>query len=264
MIDYISQTRLNGKTAFVTGGAGLIGAPISQALANAGAQTIILDVDREKSEAVVQEMREAGFSAYFEPFDIADLENCETAIKELYNRYKLLDIWVNSAYPHTEDWDLPVEEIPLESWRKNVDMHLNGYAWTSRVVALKMKELGIQGSLINLASIYGVRGNDFTIYDGTDIVAPMAYAPIKGGIVNLTRFLASYFGKYGIRVNTVCPGGVFNNQDSRFVENYERRVPLKRMAKPEEIAPVVLFLASDASSYITGATIMVDGGWTAV
>jgi len=92
----------------------------------------------------------------------------------------------------------------------------------------------------------------------------MAYSIIKGGIVNFTRYLSSYFGKYNIRVNSICPGGIFDNQDPIFVENYEKKVPLNRMGKPEEIASVVLFLASDASSYITGATIMVDGGWTAI
>ena len=120
------------------------------------------------------------------------------------------------------------------------------------------------GSIINLGSIYGVLGSDFTIYDGTKMTMPMAYSAIKGGIVNLTRYLASYFGKHNVRVNNICPGGIFDSQEPIFVRNYEHRVPLKRMGRPEEIASAVLFLASDAASYITGATIMVDGGWTAI
>ena len=96
------------------------------------------------------------------------------------------------------------------------------------------------------------------------MTGPMAYSAIKGGIVNLTRYLASYFGPYGIRVNNVCPGGIFDNQDKKFVFNYQRKVPLGRMGRPEEIASVVLFLASDASSYVNGATIVSDGGWTIV
>ena len=126
------------------------------------------------------------------------------------------------------------------------------------------KEKEIKGSIINLGSIYGIQGNDFTIYEKTDITSPAAYSAIKGGIINFTRYLASYFGRDGIRVNSVCPGGIFDSQNKIFVKNYEHKVPLKRMGKPEDVASTVLFLASDASSYITGATIMVDGGWTIV
>ena len=121
-----------------------------------------------------------------------------------------------------------------------------------------------KGSLINFGSTYGVRGNDFNIYSGTDMTSPIAYSAIKGGIINLTRYLASYFGVDNIRINNVCPGGIIDGQDPQFVKNYSKRVPLKRMGKPDEIASTVLFLASDAASYITGATIMVDGGWTAI
>ncbi len=121
-----------------------------------------------------------------------------------------------------------------------------------------------RGSIINMGSTYGVVGNDFTVYEGTDITGPMAYAAVKGGIVNLTRYLASYFGKYNVRVNTMCPGGIFDHQNSVFVRNYENSTPLKRMGRPDEIASAVLFLASEAASYITGATVMVDGGWTAI
>src|SRR3990167_1820579 len=140
-------------------------------------------------------------------------------------------------------------------------MHLNAYSWISRKVCLIMKKQK-SGSLINFGSIYGVVGNDFTVYEGTPMGSAMAYSAIKGGITNLGRYLASYFGEYNVRVNTICPGGIFDNQNKIFVKNYSKKTPLKRMGNPSEIATAVLFLASDASSYITGTTLMVDGGWT--
>lgn len=142
-------------------------------------------------------------------------------------------------------------------------MHLSSYSWISRKICLIMKNQK-GGSLINFGSIYGEVGANFNIYKGTKMTSAFAYSAIKGGIANLSRYLASYFGEYNVRVNTICPGGIFDNQDKTFVKNYETQTPLKRMGKPEDIAPTVLFLASDASSYITGAIIMVDGGWTAI
>ncbi|MCK5180326.1 MAG: SDR family oxidoreductase, partial [Candidatus Omnitrophica bacterium] len=132
-----------------------------------------------------------------------------------------------------------------------------------RVVAMIMKPQG-SGSIINMGSIYGVVGNDFTVYEDTEMMGSMPYSAIKGGIVNLTRFMASYFGKNNIRINNICPGGIFNQENSKFVEKYSHKTPLKRMGKPDEVASAVLFLASEAASYITGATIMVDGGWSAI
>ena len=142
-------------------------------------------------------------------------------------------------------------------------MQLNSYAWISRKVCLIMKKQK-GGSLINFASIYGTVGANFNIYDGTKMTSAFAYSAIKGGVINFSRYLASYFGQYNVRVNTVCPGGIFDSQDKTFVKNYSKQSPLKRMGNPDDIAPAVLFLASDGASYITGATIMVDGGWTAI
>ncbi len=263
MINYLERFSLKNKVAYVTGGLGLIGSEIIKALSTAGAKTIILDIDDNKGHRIEKEIQAHGYKAHYEHFDATDLEGFKPKLKELLEKYDSIDVWVNSAYPRTEDWGNRVEELSLDSWRKNVDMHLNSYAWLSKGVALIMKDQRA-GSIINIGSTYGVVGNDFTIYEGTEKTSPMAYSAIKGGIINLTRYLASYFGKYNIRVNNVCPGGIFDNQNPVFVKNYEHKTPLKRMGKAEEIAPTVLFLASDAASYITGATIMVDGGWTAI
>ena len=121
------------------------------------------------------------------------------------------------------------------------------------------------GSVVNMASIYGIVGNDFTIYKNTGgLTSPAAYSAIKGGIINFTRYLASYYGGNNIRVNCVSPGGVINEQNENFIKQYESKVPLKRMARSEEIAPAVTFLLSEESSYITGHNLVIDGGWTAI
>ena len=262
-LNYLEKFSLKNKIAFVTGACGLLGAEITRALASAGAFTVLMDINNSAGKRLESELKKNGCQAVYEYFDITALQDIDVCCAALKAKYGSMDIMVNCAYPRTEDWANPVEELSCDSWRKNIDMHLNGAAWLSRSVALIMKKQG-GGSLINIASIYGVVGNDFTVYEGTSMTGPMAYAAIKGGIVNLTRYMASYFGAFNVRVNVVCPGGIYNNQDSIFVQKYSKKTPLKRMGRPEEVATTVLFLASDAASYITGATIMVDGGWTAI
>lgn len=263
MNNYLKKFSLEGKIAFVTGGVGLLGKEVTRALAHSGGKVIILDIDQKKAKEYQQQLKKEGSNVEVEKFDITALKQIDQAIDDLHKKYGAIDVWVNSAYPRTSDWGERVENLSLESFQKNVDMHLNSYSWISRKVCLIMKEQK-GGSLINFGSIYGVVGNDFSVYEGTQISSPMGYSAIKGGIVNLTRFLASYFGEYNVRVNTVCPGGVFDNQNETFVKNYSKKTPLKRMCNPEEVASAVLFLATDASSYVTGITLMIDGGWTAV
>lgn len=263
MIDYLNKFSLKGKVAFVTGGLGLIGSEVSKALATAEASTIIIDIDEEKGNEFIDELRQKGLRVYYENIDLSDLENVSEIISDLVEKYGKIDIWINNAFPRTTNWGNKVEDVTLDSLEQNIRMHLNSYAWISKEIGLYMKNKG-GGSIINFGSIYGIVGADFTIYENTEMTSAFAYSIIKGGVVNLTRYLSSYFGKYNVRVNTICPGGIHDSQDPIFVKNYENKVPLKRMGKPEEIASVVLFLASDASSYVTGATIMVDGGWTAI
>jgi NAD(P)-dependent dehydrogenase (short-subunit alcohol dehydrogenase family) len=241
---------LKGKIAYVCGGSGLIGRKTVEALANAGAKMIVLDVSKSGKT--------------FEHFDVTDIEAMESNLKAIFKKHGGPHVWINLSYPRTKDWGEALEKIDLHSFHRNIDMQLTSNLWSGRFVALYMKEKNIQGSIIHCGSIYGVQANDFTVYEGTDINSPYAYSAIKAGVINSTRFLASYFGKDNIRANTVCPGGIFDHQNKRFVKNYESKVPLKRMGKPEEIASVIQFLASDASSYVSGATVLVDGGWTTV
>ena len=250
-MDYLDKFKLVNKNVFVVGGMGLIGKEIVKSLKDVGANVIVIDLIVGDDE-----------NLNYEKWDITDLENTNVFLTKLIKKYNSIDVWINTSYPRTDDWGDKVEDLKLESWRKNIDMHLNSYSWVSREVALVMKEQG-GGNIINLGSIYGVVSPDFTIYD-EDSTSPMAYSAIKGGIINLTRYLAAYFGKYNIRVNTVCSGGIFDFQDEEFVKKYEDKVPLKRMGMSSDIASATLFLASEASSYITGQSLMVDGGWTIV
>lgn len=260
MINFLKKFSLIGKRAVVAGGAGLLGKEVVIVLAQAGAKVVIADINELQGKKLANKLKK--FDVQYRYLDIADITSLKNNINSLVEFLGGIDAWVNSAYPRTKDFAGPVENITVESWRKNVDIQLNSYALISKYVAECMKKRG--GSIINFGSIYGVVGNDPNLYKNTALTSSMAYATIKGGIVNLGRFLAAYFGPYNIRVNTVCPGGVLHKQDPIFVEKYAKRTPLGRMAYAQDIAPLVAFLASEASSYITGATIMVDGGWTAV
>lgn len=245
--------KLKNKIIIVTGGSGLIGLPTLKYLSKEGATVINADIQPHPKK----------IKADFYKMDITKKSSIQKMVKKVIKTYGRIDGLVNNAYPRTKDWGNKFELVTDKSWKANVDMQMNSVFTICQLVSAKMQEQK-SGSIVNIASIYGVVGNDFTVYDGTDLTSPAAYAAIKGGIINFTRYLASYFGGYQIRVNTVSPGGVFNHQPARFVKNYEHKVPLKRMAQPEDIAPSISFLLSDESSYITGHNLIVDGGWSAI
>jgi len=246
------KMQLKDKVIVVTGGSGLLGKAFIKKIVSEGGIAINADIhasnDSKKNEINL---------------DITDESSVKLAIDQVVINYGRIDGWVNNAYPRTKDWGTNIEQLPLASWKQNVDMHLNGYFCCCREVLLQMKKQGF-GSLINMSSIYGINGPDFTVYEGTNIGNAVEYSAIKGGLVNLTKYLASYFGASGVRVNCVSPGGIYDNQDPIFVENYNKKVPLKRMGLPEDISPSIAFLLSDESKYITGHNLVVDGGWSIV
>lgn len=268
----MNNFKLTNKVACIVGGLGFIGKEVVKALSSAGAQTIVLDITKEKGIDFENYIKDQGYKASYENFDCSDLENMPKNFSALLDKYGPFDIFANCSFPRTQDWaENSFSNISLKSYRKNVDIHMNSYAWLAKLAADAMKLQKKGGSIIQFGSTYGVVGQDLTIYEGTDMGENMTYASIKGGITNLSRLMASYYGKFNIRVNTLCPGGLLGHvagksdrQSKAFVSNYSKKTPLKRLGKPEEIASVVLFLASEAASYITGATIMVDGGWTAI
>lgn len=242
---------IKNKIIVVTGGNGLLGKQMIATFRENGAIAISVDIKFEHQE-------DHNFL-----MDITSENSVNSVVATIINKYHRIDGWVNNAYPRTSDWGNKFENIIFDSWRKNVDMHLNGYFLCCQVVLNQMKKQG-SGSLINMSSIYGIIGPDFTVYDGTEMTMPAAYSAIKGGLNNLTRYLASYFGKYQVRINTISPGGIFDNQPESFVNNYNKKVPLKRMGTPNDIVSAVFYLLTDESSYITGHDLVVDGGWTII
>ena len=246
------KNRLENKIIIVTGGNGLLGKAIVNRIKLEGAFCINLDINH-KTNVDLSNIN----------CDITSQESIDTALKIILNKYNKIDGLVNNAYPRTNDWGNKFEDIEFDSWVKNVDIQMNSVFYICQKVLAQMK-LQNSGSIINMGSIYGVVGNDFTIYEGTKLTSAAAYSAIKGGIINFTRYLASYFGKYNVRINCVSPGGIFDNQNEIFVKNYENKVPMKRMGLPDDIAPSIAFLLSDDSKYITGQNLIIDGGWTIV
>ena len=262
-MNYLNKFKLHNQTAFVCGGLGLIGIEVSTALAQAGAKVIILDINTTKWNELARYLSYDMDISFFK-FNTTNPRTYRKTLKKVFNEHGYPSIFINMGYPKTKDWGNKLEDINILSWQKNVNLQLNSYCLLTKEVASFMKERKISGCIINYGSTYGVVAPDFSIYDGTGMTCPAAYSAIKGGIINFTRYIASYYGKYGIRVNCICPGGVYNKQPKAFVEKYNKKTLLGRMAKPEEIASATLFLASEASSYITGSILMVDGGWTAI
>ena len=250
---------LEGKVALVTGGAGLIGSAICEALDEHGATVVVGEADIDAGRALLDRLSD---DAEVKELDITDERSVEQCVQATRSEYGQIDVLVNSAYPRNENYGSPYEEISYADWRENIDLHLNAYFLSSHVVSKAMIDDGTNGSIINLGSTYGVQAPDFSIYDGTDMTSPVEYSAIKGGIINLTRYLASYLGRYEIRANVLSPGGVFDNQDPTFVDEYERRTMLGRMAAPNDFKGPAVFLAADASEYVTGHNLLVDGGWS--
>ena len=246
------MNRLINKIIVVTGGSGLIGQSIIKQVRKEGGFAINADIAHSTnlSEGLVN-------------CDVTDIVSVQTCIRSLINKFGKIDGWVNNAYPRTDDWGDYFEDIKVLSWKNNIDMQLNSVFICCQEV-LKVMKGQKYGSIVNIASIYGIVGPDFNIYEGTSMTMPAAYSAIKGGVINFTRYLASYYGSFDIRVNCVSPGGIFDKQSSNFINNYESKVPLRRMGLPEDISPTVTFLLGQESSYITGQNIIIDGGWTAI
>jgi NAD(P)-dependent dehydrogenase (short-subunit alcohol dehydrogenase family) len=247
-------------TAYVVGGAGLLGRAIVSAFHDANVKVHTL----EPKSFIDKKLGLGDIPDHIHAFDATNTANFDSALDQMECENGLADIWVNCAYPRTEKFATSIEgHLDAKDWSENTTLQMDSVCLLSSTVAQRMARRG-GGSIINITSIYGMVGPDFSLYDGTNLGMPPAYSAIKAGIINYSKYLASFHAKSGVRVNCVSPGGVANKQPERFVRNYGDRVPIGRLATAEEIAGPVVFLASGAASYITGVNLPVDGGWTAI
>jgi len=257
----LDKFSLGGRTALVTAGAGpLFGSSISEALAEAGAMVITASRSLAANEEFAARLRSAGYDARGMELDITDVASILRLRERVIGEFGRLDVLVNSALARVGGG---FETQTPEDWLYSARGDMVGLFAICRAFVPDMVRQG-RGSIINISSIYGVVGNDPTIYDGTDMLQPPHYNFVKAGMINFTRHIANYYGHRGVRANSISPGGYFDGQPEAFVRNYTKRVPIGRMLGNEDIKGAVVFLASDASEYVTGHNLMVDGGWTSL
>jgi NAD(P)-dependent dehydrogenase (short-subunit alcohol dehydrogenase family) len=257
---------LRGRVAMISGGAGHIGAAAASALAELGADIVLLDIDESSVSTAAESIaKEEGVRVL--PLVVDLRSECEIrSVPELVKtKFGRLDILVNSAAlvgtSTREGWTTSFSQQKMGPWEEALEVNLTGVFLLIQAVK-DLLTASPSGSVINLSSIYGLVGPDLRLYSETEMGNPAAYAASKGGLIQLTRWLATVLAP-GIRVNSISPGGVFRNQPEVFCERYIERTPLNRMATEEDIKGAVAYLASDMASYVTGHNLVVDGGWTA-
>jgi len=267
---------LTDRVAIVTGGAGLLGAEFCHTLAEAGAAVTIADLAGGAAADLAASLTQNGYRALARATDVTSADSVKEMVAATLEAYGRLDILINSAAldpkfdpkskktstarPHSGAF----EDYPLELWQQALDVNLTGAMLCCQAAVQPMLEQG-QGTIINVASIYGVVAPDQRLYHRQGQppqFKPVYYTVTKAGILGLTKYLAAYYAGKDIRVNALTPGGIFNGHESAFVQSYAARAVMGRMGEKDEMNGAMLFLASDASKYMTGANLIVDGGWT--
>jgi NAD(P)-dependent dehydrogenase (short-subunit alcohol dehydrogenase family) len=280
MIDLPKLFDLHNRVAVVTGGAGLLGSEFCLTLAQAGAQVMVADLDSDDAAIMSERLQQQGLSARSVGVNVTDPASVHNMVEEALAAFGRLDILVNSAAldpkmdpEHLAEQPARIpeehnltsfEHFPLEAWKQALDVNLTGMFLCCQSAIQPMLAQG-QGVIINLSSIYGLAAPDQRLYarpGQSPHYKPAYYSVTKAGVLGLTRYLAAYYGEQNIRVNALSPGGVYNGHDDVFVQAYSARAVLGRMAEKDEMNGALLFLASDASTYMTGSNLVVDGGWT--
>lgn len=260
----LSLFDLRGKIAIVTGGTGLFGRPISIALAEAGAFVIIASRNEASCQALAAELKQHGCEAEGMRLNLAEESSISEFTSEVIKRYKRIDILVNNAVSRENYKKL--EETTKADWEEAQEINSTGLMLISKAVVSHMVEQK-RGSIINISSIQGSVGPNFEVYGNTGMTSPLNYTYDKWGMTGLTKWMANYYGKYNIRVNCLSPGGYgpgieASFGENEFTRNYKKLTPMGRFAYDDDIKGPVVFLASEASAYVTGHNLLVDGGWT--
>lgn len=259
---------LTGKVAVVTGGAGLLGQVFCQALVTAGANVAIIDLDKRAADKTAATIKKAETQKVIAvECDITSPESVSAMVQDVVTQLGGIDILLNNAASKGSNLDqffAPFENYSLQAWREVMAVNIDGLFLVAQSVGSHMKKQG-GGSIIQVSSIYGVVAPDQRIYEGSEyngrpINTPAVYSVSKAAVLGLTSYLSTYWADSKIRVNTLTPGGIASGQNSEFNQNYSNRVPLGRMGEASELTGALIYLASDASSYVTGQNIIVDGG----
>jgi NAD(P)-dependent dehydrogenase (short-subunit alcohol dehydrogenase family) len=253
---------LQNKTVFITGGTGHLGTAMSEALAELEANIVIGSRDKEKSESSAKKLSEEfGVRASGVQLDITNPESIEKALLFIEETYGGLNVLINNAWSGKKN---TFESISIDDWKYDIDVCLNGVFYTTKKASPYLKKT--KGVIVNVASMYGHVAPDYKMYAGTDHANPPSYGAAKAGVIQLTKYLASFLSSDGIRVNAISPGpfpfgDILENEE--FIGALEAKTMLNRIGNPEDLKGVIALLCSDASSYMTGQNICVDGGWTA-
>lgn len=257
---------LTGKVALITGGAGLLASEYAIALHAYGAKIILADFNEEKCKNAVAILAENGTQATAAFCDVTKKDSWENLLKTVLADHKKVDILINNAgftnQSKSANFDAAFEDFPLEDWNAIMNVNLTGAFLGCQVVGKHMVANG-KGVIINIASLYGVVSPNHRIYPGTGISQPVAYSVSKHGVVALTKYLATLWAEKGVRVNTLTPGGIFNDHKGLFLERFEQLIPIGRMSDKTELHGGIVYLASDSSSHVIGHNLIIDGGWTA-
>jgi NAD(P)-dependent dehydrogenase (short-subunit alcohol dehydrogenase family) len=258
---------LSQELVVLTGAAGILGSRFARALVRYGARVVLVDCDGSKIETLARMItEELGGEVRFYIANVANVEQMVALGQQVESEVGQVTVLVNNAAAKSQNFFAPFEDFPLEDWDQVMDVNVTGVMLGCQVFGPAMAKCGY-GSIINILSIYGVVAPDQRIYEGSwyegrAINTPAVYSTSKAAVWGLTRYLATYWGNCGVRVNAISPGGVYSGQNDEFVKRYSARVPMGRMAEPDEMCGALIYLASRASSYVTGQNIIVDGGLT--
>jgi len=251
------------KNIYLLGGNGLIGKELIKLYNNKHSNVIVLDI---KTEKPIKKKK-----VKYVKFDCTSLLDMESVLKKIFKKNGKPDIFINCSYPVSKSWSKSyIDNIDYNLYKENVELHLNSYVWIAKIVAKVMKKYN-NGSILLLGSIYGPIAQDPALYNNTGIKENFTYPIIKSGVIGATKQLASFYGKYNIRVNCICPGGIMGHvkgtkkkQSPKFLKKYLDKIMLNRFCGADEVAKACKFFASDMASYVTGQTIFVDGGYNSL